>query len=92
LKDIVKANDYLLLDGTFYADGEINRPMSEVPHPFVSETVELLKDLPLKEKNKVYFIHFNHSNPLVQSNKKKIAELKKKGFNITFQGQKFNFR
>jgi pyrroloquinoline quinone biosynthesis protein B len=91
LEDFVKANDYILIDGTFYADGEINRPMSEVPHPFVSETAELLKDLPLKEKSKVYFIHFNHSNPLVQDDKKKIAELKKKGFNITFQGQKFNF-
>lgn len=91
LEDVVKANDYVLLDGTFYADGEINRPMSEVPHPFVLETADLLKDLPLKDKNKVYFIHFNHSNPLVQGNKQKITELKKKGFNITFQGQIFNF-
>jgi pyrroloquinoline quinone biosynthesis protein B len=91
LEELVKTNDYLLLDGTFYADGEINRPMSEVPHPFVSETVELLKDLPTNEKQKVYFIHFNHSNPLVQGNRQKMAELKKKGFNLTFQGQRFNF-
>jgi pyrroloquinoline quinone biosynthesis protein B len=91
LEELVKTNDYLLLDGTFYADGEINRPMSEVPHPFVSETVELLKDLPMSEKRKVYFIHFNHSNPLVQGNKLKITELRKYGFNLTFQGQRFNF-
>ena len=91
LEDVVKANDYVLIDGTFYADGEINRPMSEVPHPFVSETTELLKDLPLEERQKVYFIHFNHSNPLVQGDRKKINELRKKGFNITFQGQKFSF-
>lgn len=91
LEDVVKSSNYVLIDGTFYADGEINRPMSEVPHPFVTETAELLKDLPSKEKSKVYFIHFNHSNPLVQGNKKKINELRKKGFNITFQGQKFNF-
>ncbi len=90
LEDVVKSNDYILIDGTFYADGEINRPMSEVPHPFVAETMELLKDLPLSEKKKVYFIHFNHTNPLVQGNKKKIKEVKKKGFNIAFQGQKFN--
>jgi pyrroloquinoline quinone biosynthesis protein B len=89
LEDVVRENDYVLIDGTFYADGEINRPMSEVPHPFVSETIDLLKKLPLNEKNKVYFIHFNHSNPLVQGDKKKIKELKSKGFNITFQGQKF---
>ncbi len=92
LEDVVKLSDYVLIDGTFYADGEINRPMSEVPHPFVAETVELLKDLPLKERNKVYFIHFNHSNPLVQGNKDKIRELKAKGFKITFQGQKIDLQ
>jgi pyrroloquinoline quinone biosynthesis protein B len=89
LEDVVRRNDYVLIDGTFYADGEINRPMSEVPHPFVSETAELLKALPRREKNKVYFIHFNHSNPLVQGDKRKTRELKTKGFNITFKGQKF---
>jgi pyrroloquinoline quinone biosynthesis protein B len=92
LEDIVKANDYLLLDGTFYADGEINRPMSEVPHPFVSETMEILKNLPAKEKSKIFFIHFNHSNPLVQGHREKINELKNKGFKITLQGQKFDLQ
>lgn len=88
LEDVVKSSDYVLLDGTFYADGEISRPMSEVPHPFVSETMELLKDLPASEKKKVFFIHFNHTNPLVQGDEKKIKEVKSKGFNIAFQGQK----
>lgn len=92
LVELVKSNEYLLIDGTFYADGEINRPMSEVPHPFVSETIELLKDLPAKEKSKVFFIHFNHSNPLVQGDKQKIKELKAKGFNTTFQGQRFDLQ
>ena len=92
LEDVVKSNDYVLIDGTFYADGEINRPMNEVPHPFVAETVEILKNLPMDEKNKVYFIHFNHSNPLVQGDKLKIKQLKSKGFNITFQGQKFDLK
>src|SRR5947207_5347972 len=60
LPELVKSADYLLLDGTFYADGEIARPMSEVPHPFVSETMELLKNLSPKDRSKDYFIHFNH--------------------------------
>lgn len=89
LVDAVKTNDYLLLDGTFYADGEISRPMSEVPHPFVTETMELLKDLPANEKRKVFFIHFNHSNPLVQRNKRIIRELETNGFAAVFEGQRF---
>ena len=82
LADVVRENDVLFLDATFFEDGEIPRPMSEVPHPFVVETMETLKDLPVKEKNKVHFIHFNHSNPLIQGNKKKIREVKKAGFRI----------
>lgn len=87
LEDVVKQNDYVFLDATFYANGEIPRPMNEVPHPFVSETMDLLKDLPTNEKNKVHFIHFNHSNPLIQGNKKKIKYVKKKGFNIAYEKQ-----
>lgn len=90
LEDIVNSNSYIFIDGTFYQDGEINRPMSEVPHPFVSETMDLLKNLSAKDKAKVFFIHFNHTNPLVQGDKKKIREVKSKGFNIAFQGQKID--
>lgn len=90
LESLVRANDYLLLDATFYRDGEISRPMSEVPHPFVSETMALLKNLPAEEKAKVYFIHFNHTNPLAQGDKTKIREVKTKGFNVAFEGQKID--
>ena len=88
LVDVVRSADYLLIDGTFYADGEIGRPMSEVPHPFVSETMSLLSSLPAKDRAKVFFIHFNHSNLLVQSDKKKISEVQAKGFKIAAQGQR----
>lgn len=92
MEDVVKSNDYIFIDGTFYQDGEINRPMSEVPHPFVSETMELLKKLPAKDKAKVFFLHFNHTNPLVQNDKKKIGEVKSKGFNVAFEKQKIDLQ
>lgn len=88
LEDLVRTADYLLLDGTFYADGEISRPMNEVPHPFVSETMSLLETLPRKERSKVYFIHFNHSNPLVQQNKTKLREVRRRGFRVAARGLK----
>ncbi len=65
----VKQVDFALLDATFFANGELpNRDMSEVPHPFVEESMQLLKLLPKTEKQKVIFIHFNHSNPLLIEN------------------------
>ena len=59
----IKAVDYAFIDGTFYDGEEIgHRDISEIPHPFMIESMELFKDLPEIEKGKVYFIHFNHTN------------------------------
>ncbi|CAH0997263.1 Coenzyme PQQ synthesis protein B [Emticicia aquatica] len=88
LEEMIKSTDYAFLDGTFYADGEINRPMSEVPHPFVNETINLLKNIPQNQKAKVHFIHFNHTNPVMNPQSIEQKEVKKKGFKIAFQGQK----
>src|ERR1035437_4203282 len=88
LVDLVRSSDYLIVDGTFYADGEIDRPISEVPHPFVTETMALLKDLTIGERKGVFFIHFNHSNPLVQGNKQRIREVRRQGFNVAVRGLK----
>ncbi|HMQ03055.1 MAG TPA: MBL fold metallo-hydrolase [Pyrinomonadaceae bacterium] len=89
LSEVVRSSDYLLVDGTFYADGEISRPMSEVPHPFVVETMALLRGLPAAERRKVHFIHFNHSNPLVQGERKKLFEVRRAGFRIAAEGMHF---
>ncbi len=89
LVDVVKSADHVLIDGTFFADGEIARPMSEVPHPFVTETMELLKGLSPQDRSKVVFIHFNHSNPLVQGDAQKIAQIRKHRFRIARTGMRF---
>lgn len=89
LSSIVHSSDFLIIDGTFYADGEIARPMSEVPHPFVTETMKLLGTLPRKERAKVHFIHFNHSNPLVQGDKAALREVRRRGFLLAKAGRKF---
>ncbi|MEY4540355.1 MAG: hypothetical protein RLZZ306_2112 [Bacteroidota bacterium] len=89
--EMIKNTDYALLDGTFYQEGEINRPMSEVPHPFVTETMEILKNELKTEKSKVYFIHLNHTNPILQPKSLERKEVLKRGFNIAFMGQKIAF-
>ena len=68
IKQLARDYDYLFLDGTFYKEGELpGRSMNEVPHPFIQESVDLFKDLSLAEKQKIFFIHFNHTNPLATS-------------------------
>ena len=91
IKQMVQQYDYLFLDGTFYKDGELpGRNMSEVPHPFVQESVELFKDLSPAEKRKIWFIHFNHTNPLIDNSSKEYKEVKSKGFNVAIEGLKIS--
>lgn len=91
IADLIKEVDYALLDATFYKNGELpGRNMNEVPHPFVEETMELFKNLELAQKQKVIFIHFNHTNPLLQKNSGAAGEVKQKGFNIAEEGMILN--
>jgi len=90
-KDIIKEVknvDYAFLDATFFDGAEINnRDISEIPHPFIIESMELFKQLPESEKAKIYFIHFNHTNPALQTNSKKANAILNKGFKIAKFGQ-----
>ena len=79
---LVPIVDYAFIDGTFFADGEIPRPMSEVPHPFVYESIALLKHLPEADRKKVYFIHLNHSNPAREAHFKGRKEAEALGFHF----------
>ena len=89
IKQLAKKHDYLIIDGTFYKDGELpGRNMSEVPHPFVQESMELFKDLTSAEKQKIWFIHFNHTNPLIDKSSKEYKDVKSKGFNVAIEGSR----
>jgi pyrroloquinoline quinone biosynthesis protein B len=78
--DEVQGVDVALLDGTFYKNGEIpNRDMSEIPHPFIEETIELFKDSP--DKTKIQFIHLNHTNPILRQTTERETVLKQ-GFGV----------
>jgi len=75
--------DYALIDATFYDAAEINnRDISEIPHPFVIETMELFKNEADSTKNKIYFIHLNHSNPLLNPESEESNTVLARGFNI----------
>lgn len=80
--------DIALLDGTFYADGEIpGRDMSEIPHPFIEESMKRFGKLPDSIKSRIYFTHFNHTNPALKSNSEARKIILKKGFRLAEQGQ-----
>lgn len=86
----IKQVDYAFLDATFYDEEEIKpRDISEIPHPFIVESMELLKSLPETEKMKVYFIHFNHTNPVLDPDSEQTRIVESNGFNIARMQQEF---
>ena len=89
IKEVVSNNTYSLLDGTFYDIDELpGRDMSEIPHPFIVESMNLFSDI--VNKSGVYFIHLNHSNPALNSNSNAFDNIKKDGFHIAERDQLFD--
>ena len=88
LSQLAKEFDFLLIDATFYDSKEINRDISEIPHPLVTETMNLLSGLNKENRSKVYFIHMNHTNMMLDPNSDLSKLVTSKGFNIARLGQK----
>ena len=91
IKQLVRQYDHLFLDGTFYKDDELpGRNMNEVPHPFIQESADLFSGFSVAEKQKICFIHYNHTNPLIDQSSKQSKEVKSTGFNIAEEGLKIS--
>jgi len=85
--DLISSVDYAFIDATFYDEKEINyRDISEIPHPFVIESMKLFEGVSKEEKSKIYFIHLNHTNPLLDSNSSEYKDLISRGYNVAQEG------
>ena len=91
ITELIKKVDYAFLDATFYKNGELKRDMSEIPHPFVEESMELFSTLSDADKQKVHFIHLNHTNPLLINGSSAQKEVITKRFNLAKEGQILSF-
>ena len=90
LKVILESVDYAFLDATFFDPEEIiYRPLEEIPHPLVKETVAYLGSVSQELKNKVYFIHMNHTNPLLDPKSNASQWVLSQGFHVARKGQRF---
>ena len=81
--DEIKKVDYAFLDATFYSGAEINnRDISQIPHPFIIESLEKFKGLSKEERSKIVFIHFNHTNPVLNPDSKESKAVLEQGYSI----------
>ncbi len=82
--------DVALLDGTFFADGELEgRDMSQIPHPFIADTMARLAPLPPDKRARVRFIHLNHTNPALDPNGQANRQVEEAGFRVAREGERY---
>jgi pyrroloquinoline quinone biosynthesis protein B len=90
IEDLVAEVDVALVDGTFYANGEIpGRDMSEIPHPFIVESLERFGALPAVERDKIWFTHLNHTNPAADEGGEAQGEIGRAGMHVAREAMRF---
>ncbi len=88
IEDAIAQVDYALLDGTFYADGEIpGRSMADIPHPFIEESMKRFGVLPEAERAKIHFTHLNHTNPASVPGGAAQQAIRRAGFQVAREGR-----
>lgn len=89
IRDLIRHADYALIDASFFADGELpGRDMRKIPHPLVTDSMDLFDDLTAEEKSRVIFIHMNHTNPLLIDGSHAQTEVQRRGFRVAFEGMR----
>jgi len=90
IQEVITSVDVALLDGTFYAEGELpGRNMSEIPHPLIDETIRRCQALPTDQRRKIVFTHLNHSNPALDPDSAATARIISAGMAVAEDGQCF---
>jgi len=88
LEELLEGADVAYLDATFYADGELGRDMSSIPHPFVVETMERLSHAPAGVRAKVHFVHLNHTNPALDPESDAAKSIEDAGMAVAREGER----
>ena len=83
LNELIKNNDILILDGTFYTKSEIkNRDIKKIPHPSIKNSMDIMNINIIEERNKIYFTHLNHTNKVLDETSKEYNKVITSGYNI----------
>lgn len=83
ISEVLSEVDYAFLDATFFDGNELNtRDISEIPHPFIIESMARFESLTSEEKKKIHFIHFNHTNPVIDPGSDAYKQVVENGFQV----------
>jgi len=90
IEDLLATVDVSYLDGTFYSAGELGgRDMRAIPHPRIEASIARFASLPEEERFKVRFLHFNHTNPVLNQLSEETRSVLGAGHHLAVEGEKF---
>ena len=89
VEDLIADVDVAYLDATFFDNAELpGRDMAQIPHPFVVESIQRFGALSAGERNKIRFIHLNHTNPALNPRSKAVKRVEEAGMAIAATGER----
>ena len=89
IEEVIASVDVAYVDGTFFDATELpGRLMSEVPHPFIAESLARFAALPAKERAKIVFVHLNHTNPATTPESNVQRAIEKAGMRVAHEGER----
>ena len=88
IESVIAQVDVALLDASFFGPGEIpGRDLSEIPHPFIVESLARFAALPASERAKIHFTHLNHSNPACDPSSEAAGQVRAAGMQVARDGR-----
>lgn len=89
IEDVVMEDDLIYIDATFFDNNELpGRDMSAIPHPRVTETMDMFQDYPYEIRQRIRFIHYNHTNPIRYEDSAETQEVLDRGYRIAREGER----
>lgn len=89
IEQLVSTVDVAYLDGTFFGNGEIpGRDLSQIPHPFIQESLQRFSKVPAEVRERIRFIHLNHTNPALKATSAARKIIGENGCGVAKQGER----
>jgi pyrroloquinoline quinone biosynthesis protein B len=91
IREEVESVDFALLDGTFFSADELpGRDLSRIGHPFITTSIDTLRQTAKKGKTQIYFTHLNHSNLALDPEGDALKRIVNEGFGLAQEGMELS--
>ena len=88
IEDLIAGVDVAYIDATFFSGKELPaRNMQDIPHPTISHSMARFASRDASFKNRIRFLHMNHSNPALVEDSNEFKKVHALGFNTAKENE-----